>query len=132
MTGDSHKTKRAQNQGSAQMGDAMNDRFLHGLKKQLNKLMEENHRWMTLLLTQKSEKQITIFTTHFGRYHCCLSSLTVFSRCLLLGQGRRTEEMFAKWIFNMQLGTLTKNLSKTVVSHLLLIYQATKKVQEKA
>lgn len=31
--------------------------------------------------------------------------------------------MFAKWILNMQLGTLTKNLSKTVVSHLLFIKQ---------
>lgn len=54
--------RQSQNQkstSSTQMGDAMNDRFTHGLKSQLNKLMEENHRWMIILLTQKSEQQIT-------------------------------------------------------------------------
>lgn len=54
--------RQSQNQKSTvstQMGDAVNDRFAHGFKKLLNKLMEGNHRWMMLLLTQKSEQEIT-------------------------------------------------------------------------
>lgn len=42
----------------------MNDRFSHGLKKQLNKLMEKKHRWMIQLLTQKSKQQITESRQH--------------------------------------------------------------------
>lgn len=75
------------------MGDAVNDRFSYGLKKQLNKLMEENHRWMILLLTQQSEKQITIFTTHFVACLALQSSVDAYcwdregeqKRCLLNG-----------------------------------------------
>lgn len=59
--------RQCQNQKSTvstQMGDAVNDRFSHSFKKQLNKLMEENHRWMILLLTQKPEQKITKSSQH--------------------------------------------------------------------
>lgn len=56
---DRRQSQNKKNTVSTQMGDAATDRFSHELRKQLNKLMEENHGWMTLPLTQKSEQQIT-------------------------------------------------------------------------
>lgn len=94
---DRRQSQNQKSRVSTQMGDAVNDRFSHGFKKQLKKLMEENYRWMIVLLRSLSKKSLNPHNTFWKVSLLACSRLTVFPRCLLLGQGRNTEEMSAKF-----------------------------------
>lgn len=92
---DRRQSQNQKSRVSTQMGDAVKDRFSHGFKKQLKKLMEENYRWMILLLRSLSKKSLNPHNT-FWKFHCWLvlelqSSLDAYcwdregtqKRCLL-------------------------------------------------
>lgn len=75
--------------------------------------------WQYFSLRSLSNKSLNLHNTFWKVSLLACSSLTVLTRHLLLGQGRKTEELFAKWPFNIQLGsTKTEQNCKVKIAYM--------------
>lgn len=71
---------------------------------------EHHHRWIMILLTQTSEHQIIKSSENIFEGITCWLVLALQSSLddYQWEQGRKTEEIFVKWTFNVQLGSTNR------------------------